>query len=273
MNRRLRHLVRSLTCRRRPRADFGKLLSCSARVRGCLGNALRNADPRQFFGAPDMQVRRDPGWVIERAGLDERDPAVCRAVAVEVGAAVATEESIERLAARAAMILVATRTAAPDLQAVLGHGDVHRECGARVLAAGLAVADHLHQRLSVRAVAHGTTEATSLDRRHRISSLLVLLSATSLARNSGRVMRTDGPRSSASSVSSNTKVPEITDRGLGHATAVSVSYCAIPDLVAVKSHPPSSAAPAGGFPTATARSSGCGSVRRWSARTAARRAR
>src|SRR4051794_24807139 len=167
MNRRLRHLVRSLTCRRRPRADFGKLLSCSVRVRGCLGNALRNADPRQFFGAPDMQVRRDPGWVIERAGLDERDRAVCRAVAVEVGAAVATEESIERLAARAAMILVATRTAAHDLQAVLGHGDVHRECGAGVLAAGLAVADHLHQRLSVRAVAHGTTEATSLDRRHR----------------------------------------------------------------------------------------------------------
>jgi hypothetical protein len=76
--------------------------------------------------------------------------------------------------ARAAMILVTTWTAAAYARAVLGHRDVHRECGARALAAGLAMADHLRQRLSVRAVAHGTTEATSLDRRHRILSLLVL---------------------------------------------------------------------------------------------------
>ena len=148
--------------------SMGKLLSCSARVRGCFGGALGNTDPRQFFGTPDMQVGREPVRVVERASLDEHDSAVCRAVAVDVGAAVATEEPIEGLAARAAMILVAARTAALDAEPVLGHGDVHRESRARVLAAGLAMADHLHQRLSVRAVAYGTAEAPSLDRRHRI---------------------------------------------------------------------------------------------------------
>src|SRR5438477_3883720 len=136
-----------------------------------------------------MQVGRDPARVVERAGLNERDRAICRAVAVNVRAAVATEEPVERLAARAAMILVAARTAALDAEPVLGHGDVHRECGTRVLAAGLAMADHLHHRLGVRAVAHGTAEAPSLDRRHRIFSCLVLPTATSVARNSGKIMR------------------------------------------------------------------------------------
>ena len=39
--------------------DAGELLSFSARVRGCLADALGNIDPGQFFGAPDMQVGRD----------------------------------------------------------------------------------------------------------------------------------------------------------------------------------------------------------------------
>src|SRR5437016_2898552 len=108
--------------------DAGELLSFSARVRGCLGDALGNIDPGQFFGAPDMQVGRDPARVVERAGLNERDRAVCRAVAVNVRAAVATEEPVERLAARAAMILVAARTAALDAAPVLGHGCGHRAC-------------------------------------------------------------------------------------------------------------------------------------------------
>jgi len=115
-----------------------------------------------------MQVGREPVRVVERASLDEHDSAVCRAVAVDVGAAIAAEEPIEGLAARAAVILVAARTAPFDAERVLRHGDVHRESRARVLAAGLAMADHLHQRLSVRAVAYGTAEAPSLDRRHRI---------------------------------------------------------------------------------------------------------
>src|SRR5438094_6194708 len=88
------------------------------------------------------------------------------------------------------MILVAARTAALDAEPVLGHGDVHRECGTRVLAAGLAMADHLHHRLGVRAVAHRTAEAPSLDRRHRIFSCLVLPTATSVPRNSGEVIGT-----------------------------------------------------------------------------------
>src|SRR5204863_4769325 len=96
---------------------------------------------------------------------------LCLAVAVNVRAAVATEEPVERLAAGAATILVAARTAALDAEPVLGHGDVHRECGTRVLAAGLAMADHLHHRLGLRAVAHGPAEAPSLDRRHRIRLL------------------------------------------------------------------------------------------------------
>src|SRR5215218_4954014 len=149
---------------------------------------MGNNDPRQFFRAPDMQVGGEPARVVEGSGLDERDLAVRRAVAIDMGAAVTTEETVERFATRAAIVLIATRTAAPNAKAVLGHSDVHRECGARVLATGLAVADHLHQRLSVRAVAHGTTEATSLDRRHRIFSLLGLPIATSLARNFGQVI-------------------------------------------------------------------------------------
>src|SRR5262245_47377429 len=139
-----------------------------------------------------MKVGRDPGRVVKRAGLNERDRAVCQAMAVNVRAAVATEEPVERLAARAAMILVAAWTAALDAELILGHGDVHRECGTRVLAAGLAMADHLHPRLGVRAAAHGTAEAPSLDRRHRIFSCMVLPTVTSLARNSGEVMRQMG---------------------------------------------------------------------------------
>src|SRR5262249_28634962 len=147
-----------------PRVIKSVRIGCpaSARVRGCLGGALGNIDPGQFFGAPDMHIGREPTRVIERAGLDECDRAVCRAVAVDVGAAVATEEPVERFAACAAMVLVTARTSALDAEAVLGHGNVHRECGTRVLAAGLAMTDHLHQRFSVRAVAYGTTEAPSL---------------------------------------------------------------------------------------------------------------
>src|SRR3954453_6970668 len=148
--------------------SMGELLSCLVRVRGCLGGALGNTDPRQFFGAPDMQVGCEPARVHQRPSLNEHDGAVCRAVALDVGAAVATEEPVERFAARAAMILVKARTAAFDAERVMRHGDVHRESGARVLAAGLAMADHLHQRLSVRAVAYGTAKAPSLDRRHPI---------------------------------------------------------------------------------------------------------
>lgn len=103
--------------------------------------------------------RSQPAWVVERAGLNERDGPICHAVALDMGAAVETEESVERLAARAAMNLVTTRTAAGYPKAMLRHGEVHRESGTRVLAAGVAMADHLHQRLSVRAVAQGTTEA------------------------------------------------------------------------------------------------------------------
>ena len=120
------------------------LLSCSARVRGRLGGALGNTDPGQFFRAPDMQIGCEPARVVERAGFDERDRAVCCAVTVDVGAAVATEESVECFAARAAMVLVTAETAALDAETVLGHGNVHRECGTRVLATGLAMADHLH---------------------------------------------------------------------------------------------------------------------------------
>src|SRR5438552_4566005 len=112
--------------------SMGELLSCLVRVRRCLGRALRNTDPRQFFGAPDMQVGCEPARVVERASLNEYDGAVCRAVAVDVGAAVATEEPVERFAARAAMILVTARHAAFDAERVLRHGDVHRESGARV---------------------------------------------------------------------------------------------------------------------------------------------
>ena len=83
-----------------------------------------------------------------------------------------------RFAARPAMVFVAARTAAFDAERVVRHSDVHRERGARVLAAGLAMADHLHQRLSVRAVAYGTAEAPSLDRRHRIGLLPVMVVAT-----------------------------------------------------------------------------------------------
>jgi hypothetical protein len=36
------------------------------------------------------------------------------------------------------MVLVAARTAALDAEAVLRHCNVHRECGTRVLAAGLS---------------------------------------------------------------------------------------------------------------------------------------
>src|SRR3954453_14946880 len=115
-----------------------------------------------------MQVGCEPARVVERASLNEHDGAVCWAVAVDVGAAVATEEPVERFAARAAMILVAARTAAFDAERVMRHGDVHRESGARVLAAGLAMADHLHQRLSVRAVAGGTPKAPPLHRRNGI---------------------------------------------------------------------------------------------------------
>src|SRR6188474_2721993 len=124
-----------------------------------------------------MEVGREPTRVVERASLNEHDGAVRRAVAVDVGAAVATEEPVERFAARAAMILIAAWTAALDAERILRHRDVHRECGARVLAAGLAMADHLHQRLGVRAVAYGTAEAPSLDRRHRISPWCSLPSA------------------------------------------------------------------------------------------------
>src|SRR5436190_21621473 len=88
-----------------------ELLSCLVRVRGCLGGALGNTDPRRFFGAPDMQVGCEPARVVERASLNEHDGAVCRAVAVDVGAAVATEQPVERFAARSAMILVTARTA------------------------------------------------------------------------------------------------------------------------------------------------------------------
>src|SRR5262245_14737021 len=44
-----------------------------------------------------MQVGHDPARVVERAGLNERDRAVCRAVAVNERAAVAAEEPVERL--------------------------------------------------------------------------------------------------------------------------------------------------------------------------------
>src|SRR6185436_18301501 len=118
-----------------------------------------------------------PARVVERASLNEHDGAVCRAVAVDVGAAVTTEEPVERFAARAAVILVAARTAAFNAERVLRHGNVHREGGARVLAAGLAMANHLHQRFSVRAVAYGTAEAPSFDRRHRIGLLPVMVVA------------------------------------------------------------------------------------------------
>jgi len=138
-----------------------------ARVRGCLGSALGNTDPRQFFRAPDMQVGCEPARVVERASLNENDVAVCRAVAVDVGTTVATEESVESFAARTAIVLVTARTSAFDAERVLRHGDVHRESGARVFAASLAMADHLHERLSVRAIAYGTAEAPSLDRWHR----------------------------------------------------------------------------------------------------------
>jgi len=148
--------------------SMGELPSCSARVPGCFGGVLGNTDPRQFFGAPNMQVGCEPVRVVERAGLYEYDVAVCHAVAVDMGAAIATEEPVERFAARAAMILVAARTAAFYAERVLRHSDVHRKSGARVLAASLAMANHLHQRLSVRAVAYGAAEAPSLDRRHRI---------------------------------------------------------------------------------------------------------
>src|SRR4051812_5738573 len=49
--------------------SMGELLSCLVRVRRCLGRALRNTDPRQFFAAPDMQVGCEPARVVERAGL------------------------------------------------------------------------------------------------------------------------------------------------------------------------------------------------------------
>ena len=67
-----------------------------------------------------MQVGRDPARVVERAGLNERDRAICRAVAVNVRAAVATEEPVERVAARTAVILVAARTAALDAEPEAG---------------------------------------------------------------------------------------------------------------------------------------------------------
>ena len=56
--------------------DDGRMLL--ARVRWCLRDALGNFDPGQFFSAPDMHLGRDPTRVVERAGLNERDRAVCR---------------------------------------------------------------------------------------------------------------------------------------------------------------------------------------------------
>jgi hypothetical protein len=73
-----------------------------------------------------MKVGRDPGRVVKRAGLNERDRAVCQAMAVNVRAAVATEEPVERLAARAAMILVAAWTAASLAR---NSGEVMRQMG------------------------------------------------------------------------------------------------------------------------------------------------
>jgi hypothetical protein len=78
------------------------------------------------------------------------------------------------------------------------------------------MADHLHQRLSVRAVADGTTEATSLDRRHRILSLLVLPTAVGVARNSASrkpvFLRVHRPTRSGQSIAEGGRSPSAADK-------------------------------------------------------------
>jgi hypothetical protein len=64
--------------------------ACSGRIARNLSSPFGDLDPRQLFGAPNVDGWREPCRVIKCPSLDEREGSVSRAVAIDVRAALST---------------------------------------------------------------------------------------------------------------------------------------------------------------------------------------
>src|SRR5919107_1220198 len=140
-------------------------------------NGMVDAHPRLGAITPHVHLRPKPRRVVQRASVEPLHIRGREHLAHEGRATLGTELSEDRQSA-IAHVLEGRQGFPLDSKAPLGEDDKDRKCRTRLLLAVVAVAHRSQGGFRLALVADATTQATSDDVRHALSSLPALLAGS-----------------------------------------------------------------------------------------------